>query len=295
MAPERALHRLGGIAETRDLLGLTSRGHLRSAVRAGTVVRDHTGRYSLPGVDEALRRAAALSGILVEDSAARAHGWELKHQPKSPAIAVGRKRKIAADRRAGVRLRYLDVDRADVSRRVTVPGATVMHCAARMPFDEALVVADSALRHLDVTQEELIERAAGMPGRYAARCSRVAHRADRRAANPFESVLRAIALEVPDLEVEPQIWVDGIGRPDLLDRRRRLVIEADSFEFHGHRRALVADCERYNAFVLDGWTVVRFSWEHVMLQPHYVREVLRSFVGQPSGPALAPPVARRSA
>ena len=52
-------------------------------------------------------------------------------------------------------------------------------------------------------------------------------------------------------------------------------MEADSFEFHGHRRALKQDCERYNALGLRGWLVLRFAYEHVMHDPDYVREALR--------------------
>lgn len=104
--------------------------------------------------------------------------------------------------------------------------------------------------------------------------------ADARADNPFESVLRAIALGVPDLSVEPQVWIEGIGRPDLVDVARRLVLEADSFEFHGRRAALTHDCERYNALVADGWRVLRFAWEHVMFQPAYVRGVLELAVAR---------------
>ena len=58
----------------------------------------------------------------------------------------------------------------------------------------------------------------------------------------------------------------------------RLVVEAESFEFHGKRRMLKHDCERYNAFVVDGWLVVRFAWEHVMFEPEYVAGVLRAVV-----------------
>jgi very-short-patch-repair endonuclease len=100
--------------------------------------------------------------------------------------------------------------------------------------------------------------------------------ADGRAANPFESVLRAIALEVPGLVVRPQVWIDPIGRPDLVDEASGLVLEADSFEFHGRRRRLKSDAERYNAIVVAGWRVLRFSWEHVMFEPVYVRQVLCS-------------------
>ena len=108
-------------------------------------------------------------------------------------------------------------------------------------------------------------------------------------------MLRAIALDVAGLVVEPQVLVDDIGRPDLLDRRLRLVIEADSFEFHGRRQALTRDCERYNAFVLSGFQVVRFAWEHVMFEPSYVRQVLTDLAGRPAGRALDDYLVRRSA
>lgn len=63
-------------------------------------------------------------------------------------------------------------------------------------------------------------------------------------------MLRAIALEVPGLRVEPQKTIrDGsfVCRPDLVDESARLVAEADSFELHGKRRLLKRDCVRYNA------------------------------------------------
>ena len=59
-----------------------------------------------------------------------------------------------------------------------------------------------------------------------------------------ESVLRAIALDVPGLDLRPQVAVSEAGwrgRPDLVDRERRIVVEAESFEFHGRRAALRHD------------------------------------------------------
>ena len=117
-----------------------------------------------------------------------------------------------------------------------------------MPFDEALAVADSALRSLDVSSDNLLRRAAAVPVRHRARCMRVALAADARAANPFESVLRAIALQVPDLSVEPQVWIGDVGRPDLVDEGLRIVL--------------------------------RFAWEHVMFRPDYVRTTLVRAVEQ---------------
>jgi very-short-patch-repair endonuclease len=142
-------------------------------------------------------------------------------------------------------------------------------------------VADSALRHGDVSSKRLVELAACVRGPGARRARRVAACADGRAANPFESALRAIALDVKGLDVIPQVNVRTprlSARPDLVDTRRRIVLEADSPAWHSSRRALRRDCTRYNALVLDGWLVLRFTWEQVMFEPAYVRRCLEAAV-----------------
>lgn len=296
---EAALGRLGGIATFSELRRLCSRTKIRVALASGRIVRDGHGRYSLPDTDEALRAANKLSGVLCLDSAARYHGWKVKHQPASPAVAVRRNRKLSPERREGLRVLYVDLPPADVRGRATGFVRTVMDCASRLPFDEALAIADSALRAGHVTKSELVLAAERMPDRYRKRCRRVARHASALADNPFESVLRAIALDVPGLRVEPQVPVPGLGRPDLLDRRLRLVIEAESFEFHGKRRLLKRDCERYNAFAIGGWLVVRFAWEHVIFDPAYVHRALRAVVllltEGPDRRALEDPADRLSA
>ena len=65
-------------------------------------------------------------------------------------------------------------------------------------------------------------------------------------------------------------------RPDRVDERLKIAVEADSFEHHGSRKALVLDCARYDNLVADGWTVLRFAWEHVMHRPAWVRSTLVS-------------------
>lgn len=291
--PEDALVRLGGIADTRTLRRLTSRRQIRRAVSSGAIVRDARGRYSLPSASEALRAASRLSAVVSHASAAQVHGWEVKHPPGLPTVTVPRNRRVAPERREGVDVKWADLAPHEVlDVRVTSYGRTVMDCAKHLPFDEALAIADSALRHGNVTRSWLIELAARMPDRFREQCLRVAEAADGRAANPFESVLRAIGLDVPGLSLVPQVVISGEGfwvRPDLVDEERRLVAEADSFEWHGKRKALRADCRRYNALTLDGWLVLRFAWEDVMFDPDYVRGCLT--IAARRGPvehALAP-------
>jgi very-short-patch-repair endonuclease len=160
---------------------------------------------------------------------------------------------------------------------------TLLDCLRRLPFDEALAVADSALRHADSTSAELHRLAADARGPGAKQLRRVVAHASAKARNPFESVLRAIAIEA-GLDVEPQVKIGGdrfLGTPDLVDVGRRLVLEADSFAWHGSRVALRNDARRYNDFVAAGWIVLRFSWEDVMGDPELVRGVLEDLMRRP--------------
>lgn len=82
---------------------------------------------------------------------------------------------------------------------------------------------------------------------------------------------------MPGLDVEPQVLItdgDFTVRPDLVDPRRRVVLEADSFEWHGKRSALASDTRRYNMLVINRWIVLRFCYEDVMFHPDEVRRVL---------------------
>jgi very-short-patch-repair endonuclease len=274
---EEVLARSGGVADTRRLVAVTSRRRVATAVDAGRIVRDAHGRYALPTADEARRAANRLDAVVTGPSAAASHGWETKLPPPRPDVTVPAKRRVTPDRRRGVDLHWRDIDPDDVWNGILRAGPTVIDCAKRLPFDEALAIADSALRHGNVTPQGLLALARQVPTTGRRQTLRVATEASELAANPFESVLRATSLDVPRLDLRPQVVIeqDGwVGRPDLVDVERRIVVEADSFEFHGHRRALKRDCERYNALVLRGWVVLRFSWEHVMHQPDYVRQCL---------------------
>ena len=258
----------------------------------GEVVRLSRNRYALPTASEGLRAAGRISGVASHRSAAAIHGWELAYQPERPEVIVPRNRNVELRRRSGIDVRWRDMERDEHDGHVTGPYRTLLDCARDLPFHEALAVADSALRRRAVDKDRLIELALTIPTSGRKQALRVAEKADGRAANPFESVLRAIALEVPGLQVEPQVQLQERGfhgRPDLVDRRRRLVLEADSFAWHGSRRALKRDCERYNALVIRGWTVLRFAYEHVMYEPDYVRDALVFLVEGPSGRAALPP------
>ena len=103
-------------------------------------------------------------------------------------------------------------------------------------------------------------------------------------------------MDLPGLTVEPQVSIRAghgfLGRPDLVDERLGIILEADSFEWHGDRAALARDARRYNRFVAHGWLVLRFAWEDVMFRPDFVAAVVAAAVDQraqqfPRGPASA--------
>ena len=239
------------------------------------IVRLTRGSYAVPGGDAAVEAATALSGVLSHASAAHHLGWKVKTVPRVPHVTVPRHRRIAPYRRRGVHVHFAEVEADGLA---TTPLQTVIDCARHLPFDEALSVADSALRSGTVDPHELRAAADLSPGTGRARAIRVANAADRRADNPFESVVRAISLEFPALRLVPQLYVPGVGYPDLHDRARRLVVECDSFQFHSGREAVVKDVERYNACELGGFPLLRFAWEHAMLRQDYVRECFGSFL-----------------
>lgn len=281
MDPVELLTRLGGLATTAELQ-LDGRV-LARAVAEGRVIRVSRGHYALPGPLEARAAARRVGGVVSHLSAAQHWGWKVKLPPELPVVTVPRNRNLTAARRAGVDVRWANLHPDDVRDGVTSPLRTIIDCARTEPFDAGLSVADSAVRAGDVTPSQILVEAVAGPrtGRPAA--LRVARRVDGRAANPFESALRAIASDVPGLDVEPQQWVGHVGRVDLLCRRNNLVIEAESWEFHGDRAGFARDVRRYTCMVRLGFAVVRFTWEEVMFHQAYVRGVLTEMV------ALGPP------
>ncbi len=276
---EQALAELGGVARRGALVRVCGRRAVDAALAGGELVV--AGRhYTSPEVDAARAEAASVSGVLCLRSAALARGWAVLTTPPRAEVCVPRKRKVAAPAQRRLALRWVDLGPDDVDGDRTSPDRTLADCLRTLPFAEALAVADSALRE-GYPPARLHSLARDLRGPGAARARRVAALGDGRAANPFESALRAVCLEVVGLDVVPQVTIRDphlLGRPDLTDVRLKVVLEADSFEWHGDRAALHRDANRYNALVAAGWLVLRFSWEEVMFHPERVRAVLEAVV-----------------
>lgn len=233
--PVQIVTRLGGVVHRQDLVSLCGRRGVDAAVAEG--------RLHKPG----------RSWIRLPDQAEDVYAARGRLGP-------GHRRRVltAGSTRSGV----------------LTPEATVVDCALAHEFDAALSVADSALRSRRVSRESLAREALPLPPHQRRRVAAVIEAASPDAANPFESVTRAIALGVPGLRVVPQGDVSGIGHGDLVDAGLGIVVECESHEFHSQPEAFRYDVRRYTRMVLAGWIVVRLVWEDVMHKPTAVHATL---------------------
>ena len=269
MDAAQALRQRGGVADAATLIGIVGRPAFRRAVRQGDILKAGPNRYVLPGGKERLEAAARVGGALSHLSAAQHWGFRIKTAPAHVQVVVPHGRKLSDARTADVEL-----FRGPVNGFVTDKIRTVIDCCRELPFDEALAVADSALRSRDVTVDRLVAAAERSSRKGRSRVLRVLTYADAGADNSFESVLRALCIEA-GLDAKAQVKIGAIGRCDIADRSRMIAIEGESFRYHGSESAFEKDVRRYTGFGRLGWLVLRFTVDDVINRPSYVLEVLR--------------------
>ncbi len=119
-------------------------------------------------------------------------------------MTVPKGRKVTLQQRRGVHLHRADLGPDDVIDGVTTRDRTLVDCLRACDFGSALAVADSALRS-GFPHRRLVAIARDIQGPGGRLARRVAAEASADAANAFESALRAIAADVPVLNVLPQV------------------------------------------------------------------------------------------
>jgi very-short-patch-repair endonuclease len=269
----------GGRIHRRDLLRYVSTHQVATALAAGDLIRAARGIYVLPAMPQEHQVAAACRGVVSHQSAAKLLGLPMVFAPTAVHVTANRGARPAPMKNVVIHRRALTD--TELHAGVTSPLRTALDCCGSLPFREALAVADSAARTIPGFIHDL-QDAAGQAGPGRARRLAVAAHACPLSANPFESALRGIIIEAGLTGFRPQVWIDTEGgryRVDLADTARRVVIEADSFEWHGNRSALNEDCRRYDELVRAGWTVLRFSWEQVMFDAEWVARIIRGVCG----------------
>jgi very-short-patch-repair endonuclease len=192
----------------------------------------------------------------------------------------------AADGSGHVPLGFGEANRPSIMAwlgKATSPLRTVLDCSRYLPLGEALAVADSAVRSGKVQPEILKEAAQALRGAGRRKALRVADLVDGRSESALESMLRTRLIEAGITGFIPQYTISGdrgfTARVDLANPELRIVLEADSFAFHGTRAALRKDCRRHVNLAMCGWLLLRYSWEDVMLDDEWVGESLTAIRG----------------
>jgi very-short-patch-repair endonuclease len=276
-----ALQKAGGAAGRRRLreLGVSDRA-LRAALARGEVGQVGRGGYVLPGAPEGLVAAVALGGVASHTTAAVLHGLALWTPPEILDVTIPLGSRRTAD---GVRVRRANLPAADrdPDRAVTGLLRTLGDCGRTLPFVDAVVILDSALRGRLGTAVQLHRAAEAARGPGSCALRRAVGHVDALAGSPLESVLR-LWLDLTFAAVRTQVWIKGVGAVDfLLDGW--LVVEADGFEFHADRTAYRDDRRRANALADRGYVLLRFTWEDVRRRPGWVLAQVESVLASGGG------------
>jgi Protein of unknown function (DUF559) len=245
----------------------------------------------------ALEVAAAVLALNTRDtvashlSAALLHGITLLRPPKLVAVsrppdAPGR------DRARGVHLHRAALAAEHVGRAlglpVTTAARTVVDLARTLPFGDALVAADAALRLGQVGLEDLervLGECRGWPGSPRARA--VVGFADATAESPLESLARLMFAEqgLPPPATQAPI---GEGRPfarvDFLWPRFATVVETDGLAKYDELDALRREKLRQERLEELGYKVVRLTWEQVTAEPDRSAARIRRAFALAAGP-----------
>jgi very-short-patch-repair endonuclease len=273
-----------------------SAGALRHRVGAGRLHSVHRGVYALGRSDlpvEGRWMAAVLAcgpgALLSHSSAAALHGL-LSTARASVDVTISRRVGLTRSGIAVHRSTKLGLaDRAEVSGipctsvpRTLLDLATV---ASRPALERACDQAE-VRRLIDwEAMEELLARARGRGGVGSLRAVLGATDAGQGLTRSelerrFVALCRDAALPSPAVNQ----WLTVAGEEmqvDFVWRGPRVVVETDGFRTHGTRQAFQRDRRRDRLLALEGWRVIRFSWNDVVNVPDHVTRVLRGLVTSP--------------
>jgi predicted transcriptional regulator of viral defense system len=176
----------------------------------------------------------------------------------------------------GIRIhRSTELTTADVTRHkgipVTSPARTLLNLAAALPFDGArrAVREAQSLRRVNVRQlTGLLARSGGRRG--VATLRRIVATGPAPTRSELEDVVLDLILSGgfahPDVNVP--LWLDGRRVvPDFRWRAQRLVVEADSREWHDNPVAREDDIERQALLERHGERVLRVTWRQAVGRP----------------------------
>ncbi|MET4639137.1 DUF559 domain-containing protein [Mycetocola sp. 2940] len=261
------------IASRDELLGAGANGRvLTRDVRDGRLLRIYRDHYALPGTSEQVIRAVRVGGRLacVSDLADRGV-FVFRDHPGHIHLERGASRlrspgdryvSLAKGNRDGVELHWhplLCPDDATAHAVAAIDSvAQAMRC---QPPRMAVATLDSALNKRIITPEDVRLIFASLPPRFQP----IQALSDGRAEAGSETIVRLLVRAL-GLQFDIQVFIDGVGRVDLLIEGC-LVVEADSRAHHSALDRYVVDRERDTTLAILGYMSLRLRNETIMYRP----------------------------
>ncbi|WP_269938137.1 type IV toxin-antitoxin system AbiEi family antitoxin domain-containing protein [Arthrobacter sp. HY1533] len=173
-------------------------------------------------------------------------------------------------------------DIVEVNRtKVTSLERTVVDCALTLPYKQALIIADHALR-LGASLPKMLAVADSLGRHRGIRTLRKVLRfADALSESPGETLtrdlMRELLIEMPEL----QHWIDtrlGQFRADFAWVRQKVVLEFDGkrkyFQYRPTDEAVYRERKREAALIEAGWTVLRIEWKDLFNEAAFKHRIL---------------------
>ena len=236
----------------------------------------------------AARATVGTHAVASHHSAALLHRLDLLNPPSEETVtlALPPGKPWNRARPASVVFRTADLPAEHLTTRYSLPvttaARTVIDLARTLPFTDAVVAADSALREEKATKAELgktLAACAQWPGVRQAR--RVVEFADERAESPLESAARVVfdqsGLDPPELQATVFTLSDAF-RVDFLWRTHKVIAEADGLGKYSDRGDAVKQLERDRRLRDAGFRLVHFTWKELFGTPELVLSRIRAAI-----------------
>lgn len=275
-------------------LGLSQRA-VNDRVASRTLFRIHEGVLALhpPPYSRHQEYLAAVyacgRGTFISDWAA---AWLLGAAELPPSLPTVTNRTGAGRRVDGIEVHRRVVEPRDVFMRhgiaCTKPERTVLDCSGSASIDaleQLLMAADSGRPGLDRRRlEQLVVENGGRRGIRNLRELISDDPKETEVQNERRMLRICRRFGVPDPETQYEIRTAGrTFRADFCWPRLRLVVEADSWRWHGGKRKTESDRERDQLLTIAGWIVVRFTRNQIKLEPERTGRKLVALIEQMRG------------
>lgn len=166
--------------------------------------------------------------------------------------------------------------------------AALVDCLTVLPAPAATELLDTALQNRYVrptTLAEDIEARLGRGRRNASGLRRLMARALSGSRSEAEQRMARLLQRSgtgPWVANHPLHDADGrvVAELDFAQVGLRIAIEVDGRAFHSDRRSFERDRWRQNALIIDGWLVLRFTWEQITERPGEVIAIIRAAIAQ---------------